>query len=144
MPSAPRDQAPAGRRTAAAIRRDRRGRGLRGPLAWPRVPVMLTPSQRFDEVVLDAVAAVERDLGRELDGLELAVEDVPPSDPRPWESGVPLGRLFPAEGRHPARLVLYRRPVETRAESPEEVASLVHEVLAEQVASWLGIDPDDL
>lgn len=124
-------------------RRDRRGRGLRGPLAWPPVPVMTSRSARFDELVLDAVQHIEQRLGHELTGLEFAVEDVPPTDPAPWESTTVLGRLFPAEGTLPARVVVYRRPVEMRA-LEEDVAGLVHEVLAEQVASMLGINPEDL
>ncbi|MCK0111415.1 metallopeptidase family protein [Ornithinimicrobium sp. F0845] len=124
-------------------RRDRRGRGPRGPLAWPPVPVMTSRSARFDDLVLDAVQLIEQRLGRELTGLEVAVEDVPPTDPAPWESGIALGRLFPAEGALPARVVVYRRPVESRARD-DELATLVHEVLVEQVASMLGMDPEDL
>lgn len=124
-------------------RRDRHGRGLRGPLAWPPVPAMRTRSARFDELVLDAVQLIEHRLGRDLSDLEVAVEDVPPADPAPWESGIALGRLFPAEGSLPARVVVYRRPVESRAQD-DELAALVHEVLAEQVASMLGVDPEEL
>lgn len=105
---------------------------------------MLSPSRQFDELVLDAVSSIERRLGRSLEDLEVAVEDVPPSDPAPWESRVALGRLFPAEGGVPARVVLYRRPLETRAVGGAELATLVHEVLAEQVAAMLGQDPEDL
>src|SRR5674476_418568 len=44
--------------------------------------------------------------GTTLGDLEFAVEDVPPSDPAPWESSeVPLGRLFAAQGKMPARIV---------------------------------------
>jgi predicted Zn-dependent protease with MMP-like domain len=105
---------------------------------------MVPPRRQFDEMVLDALGSIERRIGRSLDGLEVAVEDVPPTDPAPWESQVALGRLFPAEGALPARVVVYRRPLETRAGSAAELASMVHEVLAEQVASMLGLDPDDV
>lgn len=124
-------------------RRDRRGRGLRGPLAWPAVPVMTTRRDRFDDLVLDAAERLEDRLGRPL-GLELAVEEVPPSDPAPWEHGVALGRLFPAERGVSARLVLYRRPIVHRAADEDELASLVTEVVTEQVARMLGKDPDEL
>ncbi|WP_134772673.1 metallopeptidase family protein [Ornithinimicrobium flavum] len=126
-----------------AARRDRRGRGLRGPLAWPSVPVMTSRRAHFDELVLDAAETVERRVGHEL-GLELAVEEVPPSDPAPWEHGVALGRLFPAERGLPARLVIYRRPVMQRAHDESELAALVSEVVTEQVARMLGRDPEDL
>ena len=36
---------------------DRRGRGFRGPLAWPPVPAMRSRSAQFDELVLDLMAA---------------------------------------------------------------------------------------
>lgn len=116
---------------------------MRGPLAWPPVPGMTSRSRRFDDLVLDAAELVERRLGAELQ-VELAVEEVPPSDPAPWEHGVPLGRLFPAERGLAARLVLYRRPIVQRALDETELASLVHEVVVEQVARMLGRDPEDL
>lgn len=124
-------------------RRDRRGRGLRGPLAWPAVPVMSSRRARFDELVLDAAESLEAVLGHEL-GLELAVEEVPPSDPAPWEHGVSLARLFPAQRSLPARLVLYRRPIVHRAQEQGDLAALVTEVVTEQVARMLGRDPEDL
>ncbi|GAA1181628.1 metallopeptidase family protein [Ornithinimicrobium humiphilum] len=116
---------------------------MRGPLAWPPLPLMATRAEHFDDLVLDAAESLERRLGHPL-GVELAVEDVPPSDPAPWEHGVPLGRLFPAERGAPARLVVYRRPVEQRAADDAELASVVHEVVAEQIARMLGRDPEDL
>lgn len=126
-----------------APRRDRRGRGPRGPLAWPPVPAMTSRSARFDTLVLDAVHLIEQRLGRDLSGLEVAVEEVPPADPAPWESGIPLGRLFPAQGALAPRVVIYRRPVEARAQG-DELGVLVHEVVLEQVATLLGADPEDL
>ncbi len=105
---------------------------------------MTAPSQRFDELVLDSAERIESRLGRSLDPAELAVEDVPPSDPAAWEDGVPLGRLFPGTGRTPARIVLYRRPIETRASDEGELAVLVQHVVSEQVAAMFGLDPDDL
>lgn len=116
---------------------------MRGPLAWPPVPAMVSRGTRFDELVLDAAEDLEERLGHAL-GVELAVEEVPPSDPAPWEHDVPLGRLFPAERSLAARLVLYRRPIVQRAHDDTELAAIVHEVLAEQVARMLGRDPEDL
>jgi len=126
-------------------RRDRRGRGPRGPLAWPPVPGMATRAEQFDELVLDAATRMEVRAGRPLGEVEFAVEDVPPSDPAPWESSdVPLGRLFAGQGKLPARIVVYRRPVETRATDDRELAALINDVVVEQVASLLGVDPREL
>jgi predicted Zn-dependent protease with MMP-like domain len=124
-------------------RRDRRGRGLRGPLLPAEVPAARTRAERFDDVVLDAVERLERRWRDELAGIEFAVEDVPPSDPSPWEHGeVPLGRFFPADRALSPRVVLYRRPVETRATDERDLADLVHEVIVEQVAQALGVEPE--
>ncbi len=125
--------------------RDRRGRGLRGPLVPEGVPAWRSRSQRFDDLVLDAVEHLEQRWASALDGVEFAVEDVPPSDPSPWEHGeVPLGRFFPAQGQLPPRIVVYRRPVETRAGEPRDVGTLAQEVVVEQVAHLLGLSPEQV
>jgi len=131
--------APTGRR------RDRHGHGLRGPLIPRDVPAWRTRAELFDDRVLDAVERLEQRWGKQLDGVEFAVEDVPPSDPAPWEHGeVTLGRFFPAQNELPPRVVVYRRPVETRAAEDHELAVLVNDVVVEQVAHLLGLTPEQV
>lgn len=152
-------------------RRDRHGRGLRGPLVpqsvdvggrQVRVPVSQTRGQRFDDLVLDAVEDLEQRWAAELQGVEFAVEDVPAvpfgADPALDEDviadetaggAVPLGRLLPAgvddEGRPTAaRVVVYRRPLEARAADRLDLADLVHDVVVDQVARLLHLDPDEV
>ncbi|MBK7612827.1 MAG: metallopeptidase family protein [Actinomycetales bacterium] len=125
--------------------RRRHGRGPRGPLAWPPVPAMRSRAEGFDDLVVDAATRLERNWGRPFPAFELGVEDVPPSDPAPWEHDeVPLGRFFAADTRRDARVVIYRRPIETRVQSPQELGLLVDEVVAEQLAALLGVRPRDL
>ncbi|WP_370634442.1 metallopeptidase family protein [Actinotalea sp. Marseille-Q4924] len=129
----------------APRRRDRRGRGPRGLLVPPDLPAYRTRSERFDDVVLESVERLERRWGSRLAGTEFAVEEVPPSQPAPWEhGGVPLGRYFPADVGAPARVVVYRRPVETRADGDADLAELVRDVLVEQVAALLSLPPEDV
>lgn len=126
-------------------RRDRRGRGLRGPLLPPSLPAHRSRAERFDDLVLAAVERLERRWSRQLEGTEFAVEEVPPSAPAPWEhGGVPLGRYFPADSGLPARIVVYRRPLETRAVDEGDLADLVRDVLVEQVAHLLARPPEDV
>src|SRR5690606_5423731 len=116
------------------------------------LPSSRTRAEIFDDLVLDAVESLERRWGRELSGIEFAVEDVPGeldvygSDV--LEDGdVPLARLLPGQpGRYgvPPRIILYRRPLEFRARDREDLAELVRDVVIEQVANLLGIDPDEL
>jgi hypothetical protein len=40
--------------------------------------------------------------------------------------------------------VVYRRPVETRTTDTRELATLINDVVVEQVASLLNVDPRDL
>jgi predicted Zn-dependent protease with MMP-like domain len=77
--------------------------------------------------------------------VEVTVEDVPAADPTPWEEqAVSLGRVAPADREHPARIVLYRRPIETRCEDDADLGLLVRQVLADQVGSLLGLPPEDV
>jgi predicted Zn-dependent protease with MMP-like domain len=142
-----------------AGRRDRRGRGLRGRLVPPGVPLSRSRAQQFDDLVLDAVEHLERRWAAELEPVEFAVEDVPqvPAVPETVVYGtevvedgaVPLARLLPpsrdAEGRPtPPRIVVYRRPLEARSLDRLDLADLVHDVVVEQVANLLGLDPDEV
>ena len=124
------------------------------------MPLSQTRGERFDDLVLDAVEHLEERWGTQLEGVEFAVEDVPsvPLDGTPaYDEGVvadetaggavPLGRLLAAgvDGRgqpSPARIVVYRRPLEARAADRADLSDLVHDVVVDQVARLLGVDPD--
>lgn len=116
------------------------------------VPLARTRAEIFDDLVLDTVEALERRYAKELADVEFAVEDVPPDlnvyDSDVLEDGeVPLARLQPArpgQADMPTRIVLYRRPLELRASHRDDLADLVHDVIIEQVANLLGVDPDDI
>ncbi len=89
-----------------------------------------------------AVRRLEIRWASALDGVEFSVRDVPSPDPWPWEHGeVPLGRFFPAQGELPPRIVVCRRPVETRAVEPGAAGLLAHKAEAAQVAHLLGLTP---
>lgn len=126
-------------------RRDRHGRGLRGPLLPAALPGWRSRAEQFDELVIRCVQQLVR-LQPQVESIQFAVEEVPPSDPAPWERGVVLGRGFAAEPKAglPARVVVYRRPVTSRAADRQELAELVHRVVVEQVATMLGRRPEEL
>lgn len=150
------------------IRRDRRGRGLRGLLAPSNVPLAHTRADAFDALVLQAVDHLRPQIDAELAGMEFAVEDVPPiampgsagselgydSDVLD-DSGVPLSRIYRTGIGHltvPV-IVLYRRPLESRVKRGRneaelagllDLADLIHDVVVEQVARLLGRAPEDI
>lgn len=136
--------------TPRVRRRDRHGRGLRGPLAPVGSPLYRSRAERFDELVLQAVAQLEPRWESELAGVEFAVEEVPVAE-RPAEDllrddddPVPLARLDPARTARPARIVLYRRPLLARADGEDELGELVLDVVIEEFARLLGLDPQTI
>ncbi len=131
--------------TVTRARRDRRGRGIRGLKYPPFHPLYRTRKELFDEAVVTYVARLEMTWGRELRGTEFAVEEVPPSDPSPWErDGITLGRYFPAVSGQPSRIVIYRRPVEARAEGREELAAIIRDVIVDNIAFMLSKAPHEI
>lgn len=95
----------------------------------------------------DIVSRLERRHGAELSDVEFAVEDVPPTDPSPWERrAVAMGRYFPADRTAGLshRIVVYRRPIQSRCSDRRELEDLLAMVVSEQVAHVLGIDPEDV
>jgi predicted Zn-dependent protease with MMP-like domain len=178
-------------RPARIRRRDRHGRGLRGVLVPPDVPIYRTRAERFDDLVLQAVSRLEPQWEAHLSGIEFAVEEIPPADtPASGPRGpVPLSRLDPGTppaaaavpgghgpavpgghgpdgpgghgpdgpgtpgmtgpeaeeaGQDPPRIVVYRRPLMARADGEEELGELVFDVVVEEFARMLGIDPADV
>ncbi|GAB2911899.1 metallopeptidase family protein [Rhodococcus aerolatus] len=154
---------PAARRqrgVSASRRADLRGRGARGPLLPPSVPGWQTRSERFDALVLEALAPIDRRWHDRLSRLDIAVDDVPPvravdAERVSWppevvgDGAVQLSRLVPAGvdragATTRARIVLFRRPLELRAPKPDDLADLLHDVLVEQVATYLELDVDEV
>jgi predicted Zn-dependent protease with MMP-like domain len=134
-------------------RRDRHGRGVRGRLVPPGVPLYRTRSQQFDDMVLDAVARLESRWETELAGVEFAVQEVPEPDELVDDSSpLPLARTVaatphtddPAHPAAPARIIVYRRPLMARSESDSELSDLVFDVVVEEFAGFLGLDPDSV
>jgi predicted Zn-dependent protease with MMP-like domain len=113
----------------------------------PEVPLYRTRAQRFDDLVLLAISQLEPRWEAELSSVEFAVEEIPPAEPDPDDTDpVPLARLEPGapdslDRERPARILLYRRPLMARADGDEELAELVLDVIVEQFARWLGVDP---
>ncbi len=129
----------------ARTRRDRRGRGMRGIMMAPFHPAYRTRRERFDEAVQMYVQRLQLTWGHALKGTEFAVEDVPPSDPSPWETGgVPMGRYFPAVGGQPNRIAIYRRPIESRVSEDWSQDALIRDVIVEQVAFVLSKSPQEI
>ena len=64
---------------------------------------------------------------------------------------MPLARIDPGEadpqdaaGSRSPRIVLYRRPLLARADDEDELSELIFDVVVEEFAELLGLDPDTI
>lgn len=126
-------------------RRDRHGRGPRGPLLFPALPAWKTRRELFHSEVeraLGELALVEPEVA----SIEFGVQDVPPSDPADWENhDVVLARVFPRDRKRGLtdRIVLYRRPLVGRT-TPQTLPGAIRLVLAHKISEVLAVSPADL
>ncbi len=129
--------------------RDRRGRGMRGAAFGAGapggpVPADRSPGEVFDQIAVQVMDDVESRWTEELASLELAVEDIPVLPPTWVAPRVPLASLVPASAVAPPRLVLFRRPIEHRAETRADLEAMVLTVVVEQVADYLGVPAEEV
>ena len=136
-------------------RRDRHGRGLRGPLALPNAlstrrahpPHPASKADFFTEAVHDAVDRVGLQCPDVLVGITFGIEDVPHFDVAWSGDQVPLAAALEGTPNQPSQVVVYRRPLEHRAVSRRGLRILVYRTIVEQLAALTGrsveeIDPD--
>ena len=132
-------------------RRDRRGRGFRGPLAVPhgygptaRLRRSRSRDAFFTECVGESAARITKHCPEALRGVELGVEEVPHL-PVAWSGNhVPLAAAIEAGNGHPARVVVYRRPLEHRAASMLGLRILVHRTIVEQLSALTGLTQEHI
>lgn len=134
-------------------RRDRHGRGVRGPLALPnpltqsamRVTGRQSATEFFIAAVTESVQRLMQTSPDALTGVDIGVEDVP-SSAFDWAllDRVPLAAAIEATPTRAARIVIFRRPLERRASDREDLKDLVHVTLVEQLSALTGRSMHDL
>ena len=93
----------------STVYRNRHGRGTRTPMFGTRLPRYRTRSGMFDDMLVAQIRRLNDAWPELVAPVQFAVEDVPPSDPAPWEATAHLGsQSFPAKPygpaiRHPRR-----------------------------------------
>lgn len=97
----------------------------------------------FASCIRDAVARIAEVNPQALVGVDIGYEDVPTLSAG-WYDRAPLAAAVSARPGHGAQVVLYRRPIEHRADGRREVATLVHRTVVEQLAAVTGIDAAEL
>lgn len=131
-------------------RRDRHARGLRGPLATYNPVTGSTiglhrrerPVDYFISTVSDSVARIARSCPGAIQGVSVGVEEVP--GVLGYDGRIPLAAARDRTPTTPAQVVLYRRPLEFRANSRADLADLVHRAIAEQLVILTGYPLDEI
>lgn len=98
----------------------------------------------FVQCLRASVARTATACPRALVGIDVGYEEVP-SQLSSWASErVPLAAAVPAQAGQNGQVVLFRRPLEHRANSRAELRRLVHRALLEQLSALTGIGIDEL
>lgn len=127
------------------IYRDRHGRGQRIPMFGTRLPRYRTRSGMFDDLVVSQIRRLSDAWPELVSPLQFAVEDVPPSSPAPWEDEPQLdSQAFPQEHGMPARIVLYRMPLQSRAPNRMELQLAIRDELVARMAEIYGRRPEEI
>lgn len=132
-------------------RKSKHGRGLRGLVLAPNVPAYRSRQQYFDHLIISTALRISQKW-IQVKSVEFCTEDVPPSDPSATDyeilngNDVVLGRFFDEDLHNllPARIVLYRLPIQARAKNKTELKQIVENVICQQVAYMLNIDIDEI
>lgn len=119
---------------------------LPNPLTGAPVRLRRTPerSEVFDRALREAVARVGARCPEAVEGVEIGVEDVPTLATTWSGDEVPLAAAVEATADTPGKVVVYRRPLELRAEDASMLRLLIRQTLVEQLAALTGLDVDQI
>ena len=126
-------------------RKDRHGRYQNTPIKHPGLPIWRSRRETFDRMVLNVVTSFGARFP-EVHKLEFGVEEVPPSEPAPWEDhGVCSARVFPKDRSRglKGRIVVYRRPVLHRCRGIS-CQDYLFFLLADRISQLLDVEPEEL
>lgn len=111
----------------------------------------------FERLVRKAIQGLPRSLREKIGNLAVIVEESPPPEvlrelglSSPYEllglyQGVPLSkRGFYYGNVLPDRISLYKRPIEARCASAEEMVRLIQEVVLHELGHHFGLEEEDL
>lgn len=137
---------PAAPRPFLSRRRNRHGRGLRGELLPAHLAGSRTRAERFDDWVMESAERLERLWGEDIQTYQFTVREIPDGLEELVRRGgsIPLASSSPGLGPKPPVITIYRRPVESTARGLVPVNELIHDVVVEQLASLMGLDPETI
>lgn len=128
-----------------AVYRNSHGRGIRRPTFGTRLPGYRTRCGVFDDLVAAQIRRLNVGWPDLVKPVQFAVEDVPPSDPTPWDGTSGLySRSFPAGRGLPPRIVLYRMPIQHKARDGMDLELVIRDELVLRLAELYGRSPEQI
>jgi len=99
--------------------------------------------KEFEEHVRAALDSLPEEIARGLENVAVVIEDESPEDPHILGSffGHPHGERTPP-GALPAKIVVYRRPLEAAFLDPDELERQIRITVLHELAHYFGIDED--
>lgn len=99
----------------------------------------------FDDMVAGQLKRLNEAWPELMKPVEFAVEDVPPSTPTPWDEGDrTLSQGFAANHGIPARVVLYRMPIQMQSHDRIELQFLIRDEVVMRLAELYGRSPEEI
>lgn len=141
---------PSGEDGGGRLRRDRRGRGLRGPLMPSGLPAAHTRNERFTEALAEAVERLAELCGSAVEAARFRSTMVPENLEELVQRVQALGADAvddPTGSAHRAPdgtavITVYRRPIEARCPLESMLDELVYATVVEQWAALSGVSPE--
>lgn len=118
---------------------------MRTPMFDTRLPRYRTRSGAFDDMVAAQIRRLNGAWPQLVKPVQFAVEDVPPSQPAPWETEPSFAsQCFPASHGIPARIVLYRMPIQSKSRSRMDLELAIRDEVVLRLAELYGRRPDEI
>jgi hypothetical protein len=110
-----------------------------------RLPRYRTSSGMFDDMVASQIRRLSAAWPQLVKPVQFAVEDVPPSQPAPWEHDHSShSQCFAAGHGTPARIVLYRLPLQMHVTDASELQWMIRDELVVRLAQLYGRRPEEI
>ena len=107
------------------------------------LPLKRSAAARFDDIVAVEVTRLEKQLPEVVTRVEFAIEDVPNLPEGADE--IPLTHSTGGTAHDPYRIVVFRRPIELRAErTGASLTWLIRSALVMELAAVLGLSPTQI
>jgi predicted Zn-dependent protease with MMP-like domain len=101
--------------------------------------------EEFEQIVRAALDSVPEEIARQVENVAIVVEEEDPEQRGILGSfsGYPRGETMPS-GALPAKIVIYRRPLEAAFPDPDELRDQIRITVLHELAHYFGFDEDRL